>query len=137
MVLNLARHATKSNVLFIGVAVYLALFAGIVYDFAYAPEGMGHEQGRPVAFYRFNLGRQYIVEGIASAIMLLLGGLGFIGITTFGNPALGSADPSARKPEWRHYFSLAMNGVLVIGAYNMLLLFMRLKLPNYLHMSKR
>ena len=134
----MAQRANKSTVLFLGTGLFLALFSGIVYDFTFAPEGIGQEHGRPVAFYRFNMGRQYIVEGIASAFMLLLGGLGFIGITTFGKPAMGSAESSrAWKPEWRHYVALAINGILVIFGYNMLLLFLRLKLPNYLRMPDR
>ena len=119
-------------------ALYLVLFSGFVYDIVYAPAGIGNENGRPVAFYRFNLGKQYIVEGIASALMLFLGGVGFIGVTTFGPPIKNSVVKKKHwKPEWRHYFYLAMNAGLVIVAYNMLLLFTRLKLPNYLQLAKR
>ena len=119
-------------------SLYLVLFSGLVYDIMYSPAGIGTENGRPVAFYRFDLGKQYIVEGIASALMVFLGGFGFIGVTTFGRPIQNSRVRKTQwKPEWRHYFYLAMNAGLVVVAYNMLLLFTRLKLPNYLTFAKR
>ena len=121
----------------VAFALYVVLFAGTVYNVTFAPAGIGNEKGKPVAFYRFNMGKQYIVEGIASALVLFLGSAGFIGLTTFGPTVSGGADALRKwKPAWWNYFSLALNAILVIVGYNMLLLFLRLKLPNYLQVAR-
>ena len=62
---------------------YFLVTGGIIYDVIVEPPSIGSttdENGhaRPVAFMQYRVNGQYIMEGLASSFMYLLGGLGFV-----------------------------------------------------------
>eukprot|EP00274_Cyanoptyche_gloeocystis_P000392 CAMPEP_0196665086 /NCGR_PEP_ID=MMETSP1086-20130531/59608_1 /TAXON_ID=77921 /ORGANISM="Cyanoptyche gloeocystis , Strain SAG4.97" /LENGTH=98 /DNA_ID=CAMNT_0042001679 /DNA_START=231 /DNA_END=527 /DNA_ORIENTATION=+ len=78
---------------------------------------------KPVAFLQYRVNGQYIIEGLSAGFLFSLGGLGFI-LLDFSNDKLTSQ---------RNRYLLILSGVLCIAiAYNLCLLFLRIKIPGYL-----
>jgi hypothetical protein len=108
---------------------YFAVVSGLVYDVIVEPPGIGSAQDpatgavRPVVFLPGRVNGQYIIEGLSSGFMFLLGGIGII--------LLDLAADRTRPRSLR--VSLGGSGaVAVIIAYAMVLLFLRIKIPGYL-----
>ncbi|KAM7477779.1 hypothetical protein LguiA_025992 [Lonicera macranthoides] len=108
---------------------YFMVVSGIVYDVIVEPPGIGSTQDqatgavRPVVFLPGRVNGQYIIEGLSSGFMFVLGGLGII----LMDLALDKNRAKSVK------VSFASTGVsFVVIAYVMGMLFIRIKIPAYL-----
>ncbi|KAK3435368.1 oligosaccharyltransferase complex subunit OSTC [Eucalyptus grandis] len=108
---------------------YFMVVSGIVYDVIVEPPGIGSTQDphtgsvRPVVFMPGRVNGQYIIEGLSSGFMFVLGGVGIV----FMDLALDrNRDKSVKT-------SFATAGISsVVLAYVMSMLFIRIKIPAYL-----
>lgn len=62
---------------------YFLVTGGIVYDVIVEPPSIGSTtdefgHSRPVAFMQYRVNGQYIMEGLASSFLFVLGGIGFV-----------------------------------------------------------
>ncbi|PKI52643.1 hypothetical protein CRG98_026983 [Punica granatum] len=108
---------------------YFMVVSGIVYDVIVEPPGIGSSQDpvtgsvRPVVFLPGRVNGQYIIEGLSSGFMFVIGGIGIV----FMDMALDKNRAKSVKS------SYATAGVLsVVLAYVMIMLFLRIKIPAYL-----
>ncbi|XP_020573771.1 oligosaccharyltransferase complex subunit ostc-like [Phalaenopsis equestris] len=108
---------------------YFAVVSGLVYDVIVEPPGIGSTQDpatgtvRPIVFLPGRVNGQYIIEGLSSGFMFLLGGFGLI--------FLDLAVDRHRARSVRLSFALfGISAVLI--AYVMSMLFIRIKIPGYL-----
>lgn len=112
----------------ISYLVYYLITAGIIYDRIVEPPAIGSEQDpvtgavKPVAFVQYRVNGQFIIEGLSSAFMFSLGGVGLILL----NVALRTSSKVNRM------LYLVGGGALVLFAFFMLRIFIRIKIPNYL-----
>uniref|UniRef100_A0ACD5Z1I4 Uncharacterized protein n=1 Tax=Avena sativa TaxID=4498 RepID=A0ACD5Z1I4_AVESA len=108
---------------------YFAVVSGLVYDVIVDPPGIGSTQDpatgavRPVVFLPGRVNGQYIIEGLSSGFMFLLGGVGII--------LLDLAVDRTRPRSLRISFGGTGVAAIVI-AYAMAMLFLRIKIPGYL-----
>ena len=103
---------------------YFMVVSGIVYDVIVEPPGIGSTQDRltgsvrPVVFLPGRVNGQYIIEGLSSGFMFVLGGVGIV---------LMDLAKSVKV-------SYATAGISsIVLAYVMSMLFIRIKIPGYLH----
>lgn len=108
---------------------YFMVVSGIVYDVIVEPPGIGSTQDRftgavkPVVFLPGRVNGQYIIEGLSSGFMFVLGGIGIV--------LLDLALDKNREKSVKVSFASA--GVMfVVIAYVMSMLFIRIKIPAYL-----
>ncbi|XP_074588537.1 uncharacterized protein LOC141844379 [Curcuma longa] len=108
---------------------YFAVVSGLVYDVIVEPPGIGSTQDRytgtvrPVVFLPGRVNGQYIIEGLSSGFMFVLGGIGLILLDL----ALDRNRPRSVR------ISFASFGIsATIIAYVMSMLFIRIKIPGYL-----
>lgn len=111
------------------LATYFMVVSGIVYDLIVEPPGIGSAQDprtgavRPVVFLQGRVNGQYIIEGLSSGFMFVLGGVGLVLLDL----ALDRNRPKSVKT------SYAVAGVSSVAvAYVMSMLFIRIKIPAYL-----
>jgi OST3 / OST6 family, transporter family len=111
------------------ILTYFAVVSGIVYDVIVEPPGIGSVQDpmtravKPVVFLPGRVNGQYIIEGLSSGFMFVLGGLGII--------SMDLAMDRGRAHSVR--VSLASFGIAaVVISYAMSMLFIRIKIPGYL-----
>jgi hypothetical protein len=78
------------------------------------------------AFLPGRLNGQYILEGLSAGFMFCLGSLGFVGLDK------GSAPSSSMSTKTRCMLIGAGIALILIG-YSASLMFLRIKLPYYLH----
>ena len=108
---------------------YFAVVSGLVYDVIVEPPGIGSVQDpatgavRPVVFLPGRVNGQYIIEGLSSGIMFVIGGIGII--------LLDLAVDRNRPRSLRVSFGGSGVAAIVI-AYAMAMLFLRIKIPGYL-----
>ncbi|XP_077215267.1 uncharacterized protein LOC143849874 [Tasmannia lanceolata] len=108
---------------------YFMVISGIVYDVIVEPPGIGSTQDRatgavrPVVFLSGRVNGQYIIEGLSSGFMFVLGGVGII--------LMDLALDRNRARSVRVSFASAGISSVVIG-YIMSMLFIRIKIPGYL-----
>ncbi|ONK81615.1 uncharacterized protein A4U43_C01F31130 [Asparagus officinalis] len=108
---------------------YFAVVSGLVYDVIVEPPGIGSTQDprtgavKPVVFMPGRVNGQYIIEGISSGFMFLLGGVGLI--------LMDLALDKNRARSVRVSFAAFGISAVVIG-YVMAMLFIRIKIPSYL-----
>ncbi|OIW20474.1 hypothetical protein TanjilG_11877 [Lupinus angustifolius] len=120
----------SSNAVFAVVLLtYFMVVSGIVYDVIVEPPGIGSTQDpytgsvRPVVFMPGRVNGQYIIEGLSSGFMFVLGGIGIVLLD------LGLDRNRAKSVK----VSYATAGVSsVVFAYIMTMLFIRIKIPAYL-----
>jgi hypothetical protein len=110
------------------VASYFLVTGGIIYDVINEPPSIGSttdERGnsKPVAFMPYRVNGQYIMEGLASSFMFLLGGMGFIVLDQTNKPT---------TPRLNRILLLCVAFVSILLSFFMLRVFMRMKLPGYL-----
>jgi hypothetical protein len=122
---------TTQTIFYVSFASYIILFAGSVYDVQQGPTAMGNNDGKPVAILVHHVNRQYIIEGMAAAFMLFLASLGTIMFTSFGK-ASGAGTTTKWTPQFQHYVNLGFGVFLIVLGYNLLTVFLRIKLPSYL-----
>jgi len=106
---------------------YFLVFSGIIYDIIVEPPSIGssREEGgsvKPIVFLQYRINGQYIIEGLAAGMMFILGGSGVI--------LLNKANQKSTYENNRYVFIIC-GGVLFLLAYNLTLVFLRMKLPGY------
>ncbi|XP_027127097.1 uncharacterized protein [Coffea arabica] len=108
---------------------YFLVVSGLVYDVIVEPPGIGSTQDprtgsvRPVVFLPGRVNGQYIIEGLSSGFMFVLGGTGIV--------LLDLALDKNRAKSVKVSFASAGVAFVVI-AYVMSILFIRIKIPAYL-----
>ncbi|KAL1816245.1 hypothetical protein DCAR_0520621 [Daucus carota subsp. sativus] len=108
---------------------YFMVVSGIVYDVIVEPPGIGSTQDRatgavkPVVFMSGRVNGQYIIEGLSSGFMFVLGGIGIV--------LMDLALDKNRAKSVKVSFASAGICFVVIG-YVMSMLFIRIKIPGYL-----
>ena len=108
---------------------YFLVISGFMYDVIVAPPGIGSSQDpvtgavRPVVFLSGRVNGQYIIEGLSSGFMFVLGGVGLI--------MMDIASEKARARNVRLSF-MGAGVTCVFIAYVMSMLFLRIKIPSYL-----
>lgn len=108
---------------------YFLVVSGIVYDVIVEPPGIGSTQDRltgsvrPVVFLPGRVNGQYIIEGLSSGFMFVLGGIGIM--------LLDLALDRNRAKSVKVSFASAGIAFVVIS-YVMSMLFIRIKIPAYL-----
>eukprot|EP00270_Netrium_digitus_P013248 TRINITY_DN4375_c0_g1_i2.p1 TRINITY_DN4375_c0_g1~~TRINITY_DN4375_c0_g1_i2.p1 ORF type:complete len:181 (+),score=10.44 TRINITY_DN4375_c0_g1_i2:65-544(+) len=109
---------------------YFLVVSGFVYDVITDTPGYGSRQDPatgqwiPQVFMAGRLNSQYIIEGLSSGFMLVMGGLGII-LLDLGSDKL-------RQKNLR--LVLIGTGVaMTCISYTMSMLFLRIKMPGYLH----
>ena len=108
---------------------YFAIISGLVYNVIVESSGIGSVQEpatgavRPVVFLLRHVNGHYIIEGLSSGFMFLLGGVGVI--------LLDLAVDRTRPRSLCVSFGGA-GAVPVVIAYAMAMLFLRIKIPDYL-----
>mmetsp|Transcript_2371 Transcript_2371/g.4845 ORF Transcript_2371/g.4845 Transcript_2371/m.4845 type:complete len:123 (+) Transcript_2371:211-579(+) len=109
--------------------LYFFVISGAVYNYSEEPPFMGHTRDArtgavvPHVFMR-RLNAQYSGEGLAAGMLFCAGGLGFIFLD------MSQSQRLANKNQ-RHLLTLS-GLLLVLGAYSLIQLFIRSKIPSYL-----
>ncbi|XVF69856.1 hypothetical protein PTKIN_Ptkin11bG0114200 [Pterospermum kingtungense] len=117
------------TVFFLVLLTYFMVVSGIVYDVIVEPPGIGSTQDpatgsvRPVVFLPGRVNGQYIIEGLSSGFMFVLGGIGIILLDL-------ALDKNRAKSVKTSYFTAGFSSILI--AYVMTTLFIRIKIPGYL-----
>ena len=134
---------STTTLFYTSFALYIFLYAGSFYDFIQSPPAMGsNPNGKPIAILLHHVNRQYIIEGMAAALMVFLASLGAILITSFGKPVtVAVSNAGSRrskstkrwKPEFQQYVLLGFGVLLFVVGYNVLTVFLHIKIPRYLH----
>ncbi|KAI3929197.1 hypothetical protein MKX01_006433 [Papaver californicum] len=120
---------TPMTVFSLVLLTYFLVVSGFVYDVIVEPPGIGSTQDRftgvvkPVVFLPGRVNGQYIIEGLSSGFMFVLGGLGIILLD------LGF-DRNRDKSVKIFFASVGIASVVI--AYIMSMLFIRIKIPGYL-----
>lgn len=108
---------------------YFMVVSGIVYDVIVEPPGIGSTQDRqtgavrPVVFLPGRVNGQYIIEGLSSGFMFVLGGIGIVLLDL-------ALDRHRARSVKVSYASAGISFVVI--AYVMSMLFIRIKIPAYL-----
>ncbi|KAL3509487.1 hypothetical protein ACH5RR_028888 [Cinchona calisaya] len=108
---------------------YFLVVSGIVYDVIVEPPGIGSTQDprtgsvRPVVFLPGRVNGQYIIEGLSSGFMFVLGGIGIVLLDL-------ALDKNRAKSVKVSFASAGVASVVI--AYVMSMLFIRIKIPAYL-----
>ncbi|KAJ7955859.1 Oligosaccharyltransferase complex subunit ostc [Quillaja saponaria] len=108
---------------------YFMVVSGIVYDVIVEPPGIGSTQDRvtgsvrPVVFLPGRVNGQYIIEGLSSGFMFVMGGIGIVLMDL-------ALDRNRAKSVKLSYASAGITSVVI--AYMMSMLFIRIKIPAYL-----
>ncbi|GLJ43530.1 hypothetical protein SUGI_0905170 [Cryptomeria japonica] len=108
---------------------YFLVVSGFIYDVIVEPPGIGSTQDpvtgtvKPVVFLSGRVNGQYIIEGLSSGFMFVLGGVGVI--------LLDLALDKHRARNVRISFAAAGVSSVAI-AYIMSMLFVRIKIPGYM-----
>ncbi|CAA0396957.1 unnamed protein product [Arabidopsis thaliana] len=108
---------------------YFLVVSGFVYDVIVEPPGIGSTQDpktgsvRPVVFMSGRVNGQYIIEGLSSGFMFVLGGIGIIMLDL-------ALDKNRAKSVKASYATAGVSSIVI--AYVMSMLFIRIKIPGYL-----
>lgn len=109
---------------------YFLVVSGFVYDVIVEPPGIGSTQDpitgtiRPVVFMSGRVNGQYIIEGLSSGFMFVLGGIGIVMLDL-------ALDKNRAKSVKDSYAVAGVTSIVI--AYVMSMLFIRIKIPGYLH----
>lgn len=111
------------------MVTYFFVTGGVIYDIINEPPSIGQttdERGnaRPVAIMQYRVNGQYIMEGLAASFMFSLGGLGFVILDKCNNPL---------TPKLNRIMMLGVGFACVLIGYCATRMFMRIKMPSYLH----
>jgi len=106
---------------------YFLVTAGVIYDVINEPPSIGHitdkhGNNRPVAFMAYRVNGQYIMEGLASALMFSLGALGFIILDKTHEPGM---------PKFNRSLFIFVGFSAIIISFSACYSFMKIKLPGY------
>jgi len=106
---------------------YFLVLSGVIYDVIVEPPSIGSSQEgdavKPIVFLQYRVNGQFIIEGLAAGLLFGMGGFGFI-ILDRANQKFTTS---------RNRFLLLLSGILcVFVAYNLCIVFLKMKLPNYM-----
>lgn len=110
------------------LVTYFIITSGIIYDLINEPPSVGYEKDektglmKPSAIMTYRLNGQYIYEGLLCGGLYCLGGIGFILL-----------DMSTDKKGGNRYFKLICGSILVVLAYNLIIVFIRMKVWGYMN----
>jgi len=113
----------------IGVlAMYAIITSGIVYDMIVEPPRIGTYQDetgavRLMTVMRHRLNGQFQIEGFCAGLMFILAALGFM---------LVDIAASSKVAEKTRINLLGVGCVLIVIGYNVLVTFLRIKVPGYM-----
>ena len=106
---------------------YFLVMSGIIYDIINQPPSMGQERVgnvvKPVAIMAYRLNGQYIIEGFSAGMIFVIGAGALIMLDV------------ASKSQWTSkakYITMLVSIFVIAGAYNLAIVFLRLKVPGYL-----
>ncbi|PAA54221.1 hypothetical protein BOX15_Mlig018199g3 [Macrostomum lignano] len=107
---------------------YFLVTGGVIYDVIVEPPSIGsttdaNGKSKPVAFMAYRINGQYIMEGLASSFMFLLGGCGFIILDQTNKPSL---------PKLNRIILLAIGLLAILVGFFVSRVFIKFKLPSYL-----
>jgi hypothetical protein len=125
------REINKWQVFAVLLLTYFLVTCGAIYDVIMEPQGIGDRIDaltglrKPEVFSQSGVNTQYIIEGLSAGFMFCLGGSGFI--------FLDLAQDNNMASNFRMLYLVA-GTVMIMGAYNICVLFLRIKLPNYLRL---
>jgi len=122
------QQPTANQTLFFILVSYFLVTGGVIYDVIVEPPSMGsttdeHGHSRPVAFMQYRINGQYIVEGLSSSFMFLLGGLGFIVL---------DQTHTAGMPKLNRMMLQLIGFMFLLVSFSCCWIFMKMKLPGYL-----
>eukprot|EP00771_Trimastix_marina_P000597 gnl/Trimastix_PCT/1614.p2 GENE.gnl/Trimastix_PCT/1614~~gnl/Trimastix_PCT/1614.p2 ORF type:complete len:140 (+),score=19.02 gnl/Trimastix_PCT/1614:37-456(+) len=121
-----ASSLYKPDIRFIFVAAIISVYmvlAGIVYDVIVEPPSIGSYQDpvtksqAPVVIMKGRINGQYIIEGLSAGFFYVIGGFGFIML-----------EKGVRSSLW-----MLAGIVSLLFAYGFSNVFIRLKIPGYMH----
>ena len=119
----------KFLVLALMIFSYFIVLSGIIYDVINQPPSMGQEKVgnhvRPVAILSHRLNAQYIIEGLSAGALFVIGALGFIALDVMAKKDLFSAKVKT--------IVITISILAIIFAYNLSIVFLKIKVPGYLH----
>jgi hypothetical protein len=107
---------------------YFLVASGVVYDIISDAPAMGQVTdevtgaAKPVVFMKYRVNGQFIYEGLAAGMLFSLGGIGFIILDKSNNKGISERD---------RYVLLFAGGGAIVLAYNLLIVFLRIKIPGY------
>jgi len=107
---------------------YFLVLGGVIYDIIIEPPSIGQvndERGnpRPVAFLAYRVNGQYIMEGLASSFLFVIGSMGFVVMDKANGGSL---------PRLNRFIYLFLGLFMVIISFLLCRVFMSMKLPGYL-----
>lgn len=107
---------------------YFLVTGGVIYDVINEPPSLGQtadERGnvKPVAFLPYRVNGQYIMEGLTSALLFVIGGLGLILLDRTHNPT---------TPRGNRAMLILVGFSCFLISFLCCFIFMRMKLPYYL-----
>ena len=126
---NVLQRPSGMTVFAVVFFFYFLMTSGVIYDFVNEPMSTGRIRDpltgneKPQAILPYRLNAQYIIEGLAAGFMFCAGGLAFI--------LLDKANDATSGKSTRYLMLFGGIGLLTVG-YNVILLFMRMKLPGYM-----
>merc|ERR1711865_83916 len=110
-------------------ALYFIVISGSVHNVILEPPSMGQmldpasQKPKPVVFVEGRINGQYIIEGLSAGFFCALGGAGLIMIDLAQDTTMARMNRT----------TILLGGVLFCFiAYNLVTMFMRFKMPNYL-----
>jgi hypothetical protein len=107
---------------------YFLVISGIIYDVIVEPPSMGTTRDevtgaiKPVAFLKYRVNGQFIIEGLSAGLFFAMGAIGMI--------ILDKSNTKGMSENGR-YFLIATGVVLVALAYAVSIVFLRMKIPGY------
>jgi len=107
---------------------YFLVTGGVIYDVIVEPPSVGsttdeHGHSRPVAFMPYRVNGQYIMEGLASSFLFILGGMGYVILDQTHDPL---------TPKLNRVMLSTIGFACIILSFVACWIFMRMKLPGYL-----
>jgi len=107
---------------------YFMVTGGVIYDVIVEPPSVGsttdeHGHSRPVAFMPYRVNGQYIMEGLASSFLFILGGMGYVILDQTHDPL---------TPKLNRVMLSTIGFACIILSFVACWIFMRMKLPGYL-----
>ena len=119
---------SNETLVLIGIlSFYFMMTSGVIHVLTMKPPAMGTRfykgESYPVAFKENDERNQYIFEGFAGGAMYMLGALGIMLVSKAFNVGISSRS---------RQFLVGGGAILFAVAYNLSLVFVRIKIPNYM-----
>eukprot|EP00004_Rigifila_ramosa_P011339 TRINITY_DN2408_c0_g4_i1.p1 TRINITY_DN2408_c0_g4~~TRINITY_DN2408_c0_g4_i1.p1 ORF type:complete len:160 (+),score=27.59 TRINITY_DN2408_c0_g4_i1:42-482(+) len=107
---------------------YFLIVSGIIYDVIIEPPSIGSVPGpngtqKPSVFLEYRLNGQFIIEGLSAGMVFCFGSLGFILLDKSNDKFLSRST---------RYAFLGVGMLLILGTYNLIMVFIKIKMPGYM-----